>query len=261
MPHPPRLLPLAALAASLSGCAGQVADYVGPREGITAPQLARFGLNLRQTQCVAAQLTEALNPRQLRTFTRAAGAVTRGYYDPDRLTVRDLLRVASGMTDSAIGQAVVRATASCDASPEAIAARETARFMAAMPPPQPRQPAWLSLGAAPSGQSIAIDGATLEQQGTTRTAWFRLIDPPPAPANRNTYRLRIDCAARTINSLARRRQEEDGRTSEFREYPDNPLPVEGGTVMEIAFLSLCQDASAAAPPQQPAPIPPRNPGQ
>ena len=238
MPPLFRLPPLLG-AVLLAGCAGNVSDYIGPREGIIAPELARFGLNLRQTECVAARLTATLTPRQLRFFRRTAGAVTRGNYDPDRLTVRDLLRVASGMTDSAIGQAVVRATASCDASPDAIAARETARFMASMPPPPPRQSAWLSLGAAPSGQAIAVDGATLEQDGSTRTAWFRLIDPPPAPANRNTYRLRIDCAARMINSLARRRQEEDGRVSEFREYPDNPLPIEGGTVMEIAYLALC----------------------
>lgn len=254
---PIRILPLATLAAALAGCAGHVADYVGDREGIVAPQVGRFGLDLRQTQCVSNHLTQALNPRQLRYLNRALRDVRRGYYDPDRLTVRDLIRAANGMADSAVGQAMVRATASCDASPEAIAARETARFMAAMPPAQPRPSTWLSLGAAPSGQAIAVDGSTLEQQGTTRTAWFRLIDPPPAPANPNVYRLRIDCQARTINSLARRRQEADGRISEFREYPDNPLPIEGGTVMEIAFLSLCQTPSPATqpvpaqPPQQP----------
>jgi hypothetical protein len=254
--------------ALLGGCAGHVADFVGPREGIVTPQIERFGLNLRQTQCVGNRLTQTLTPRQLRYLTRQLREVRRGYFDPDRLTVRDLLRTASGMADTAIGLATVRATASCDASPDAIAASEVARFMAAMPPAPPRQPAWLSLGSAPSGQAIAVNGATLEQQGTTRTAWFRLIDPPPAPPSPNIYRLRIDCAARTINSLARRRLEADGRESEFREYPDNPLPVEGGTVMEIAFLSLCQDAAAAQPlapatPQQPAPatepqtIPPR----
>jgi len=252
-----RLL-LIALAAALTGCAGHVADYVGPREGIVAPQVGRFGLGVAQTQCVSTQLTQVLTPRQLRYLTRTLRDVRRGFYDPDRLTVRDLIRAASGMADNAIGLAMVRATASCDATPEAIAARETARFMAAMPPPTPRPSAWLSLGSAPSGQAIAVDGATLEQQGATRTAWFRLIDPPPAPASQNVYRLRIDCQARTINSLARRRQEADGRVSEFREYPDNPLPIEGGTVMEIAFLSLCQAAPAAnqgapaqAQPQQP----------
>ena len=249
---------LAAALALLAGCAGHVADYVGPREGIVAPQIERFGLNLRQTQCISAQLTETLTPRQLRFLNRTLREVRRGFFEADRLTVRDLIRAASGMADNAVGLAMVRATARCDASPEAIAASEVARFMAAMPPTPPRQPAWLSLGSAPSGQAIAIDGATLEQQGTTRTAWFRLIDPPPAPANQNTYRLRIDCAARTINSLARRRQEADGRVSEFREYPDNPLPVEGGTVMEIAFLSLCQDTQGAT---QETPQQPRNPSQ
>jgi hypothetical protein len=256
-------------AALLAGCAGHVADYVGPRGGIVAPQLERFGLNLRQTQCVAEALTVTLTPRQLRYLNRQLRDVRRGFYDPDRLTVRDLIRSASAMTDNGIGLAVVRATSSCDASPDAIAAGEVARFMAAMPPPPPRQSAWLSLGTAPSGQAIAVDGSTLQQEGTRRTAWFRLIDPAPAPANPNIYRLRIDCTARTINSLARRRIEADGRESEFREYPDNPLPIEGGTVMEIAFLSLCQDTPPTAPPlpqqpalatpQQPAPAQPRQP--
>ncbi|MGQ0590933.1 MAG: hypothetical protein ACT4N8_15640 [Sphingosinicella sp.] len=232
-----RLLSLALLAAPLAACAGHVADYVGPREGIVEPQLTRYGLNLRQSNCIAARLSASLNPRQLRTLASAAETVRQGYFDPDRLTVRDLLHVASSQSDSAIGLALVRAAASCDATPELIARAEAPRIIIAPPPPRP--PAWLNLGAAPTGQAIAIDASTLEQQGTTRTAWFRLTDPAPAPPNRNTYRLRLDCTARTINSLARRRQEADGSTSEFVEYPDNPLPVEGGTVMEIAFLSLC----------------------
>ena len=162
------------LASSLAGCAGHVADYVGPRDGIVAPEVGRFGLDLRQTQCVSNQLTQTLTPRQLRYLNRTLRDVRRGFYDPDRLTVRDLIRSASGMADSAIGLAMVRATAGCDASPEAIAARETARFMAAMPPPTVRPPAWLSLGSAPSGQAIAIDGATLEQQGDVA---HRLVPP------------------------------------------------------------------------------------
>ena len=222
----------------LAGCAGHVADYVGPRDGMSRRRSDSFGLDLRQTH-VCRIMPQTLTPRQLRYLNRTLRDVSGAFYESDRLTVRDLIRAASGMTDSAIGLAMVRATAGCDASPEAIAARETARFMAAMPPPTVRPPAWLSLGSAPSGQAIAIDGATLEQRGTLRTAWFRLIDPAPAPANPNTYRLRIDCASRTINSLARRRQEPDGRTSEFREYPDNPLPIEGGTVME-SLTVLCQ---------------------
>ena len=237
MPFPRPLISAALGLFVLAGCAGHVADYIGPREGIVAPQLARYGLNLRQTRCISERMTQTLNPRQLRLFSRATGAVTQGTFEADRLTIRDLHRVVGALPDSRIGIELIRAAASCDATPELIAAREAPRVIVAPPPPRP--PAWLSLGAAPTGQSVAIDASTLEQEGRTRTAWFRLIDPPPAPANTNTYRLRIDCAGRTINSLARRRQETDGRTSEFVEYPDNPLPVEGGTVMEIAFLSLC----------------------
>src|SRR5687767_2477444 len=95
-------VPLVA-AALLAGCAGHVADFVGPREGIVAPQVERFGLSLRQTQCVSNQLTETLTPRQLRYLNRQLRDVRRGYYDPDRLTVRDLIRAASGMADNGVG--------------------------------------------------------------------------------------------------------------------------------------------------------------
>ena len=70
------LLALALLAPA--ACAGQVADYIGPREGIVAPQLARYGLNLRQTRCISEQMTRTLTPRQLRLFSRATGAVSQG---------------------------------------------------------------------------------------------------------------------------------------------------------------------------------------
>ncbi len=236
------ILFLASALAAVTSSAAYGSDRAAERTSNLAVQLERFGLSLSQTQCVARQLTQALTPRQIRNMLRALRGVSRGFYNPDRLTVRDLLHVARGMEDNAIGVATTGATLSCNATPEAIAARDVERFMATVPPPRPRQPAWLSLGAAPTGQSIAIDGATLVQQGTTRTAWFRLIDPPPAPVSPNIYSLRIDCAARTISSLARRRQETDGRVSEFRETPDIALPIEGGTVMEIAFLSLCAGA-------------------
>jgi len=226
------LLPVLGL---LAGCAGHVADYVGPREGIIEPELVRYGLNLRQSNCIAARLTEALNPRQLRMFERGLSSVRQGYFEPERLTVRDFLHVASSIGDDAVGLAAVRAAASCDATPELIARRETPVVI--VPPPRPA--AWLNLGAAPTGQAIAIDASTLEQEGSTRTAWFRLTDPAPAPPTGNIYKLQIDCAGRTINSRERRRLGANGEVAEAREYPDNPMPVEGGTVMEIAFLSLC----------------------
>ena len=42
--------------------------------------------------------------------------------------------------------------------------------------------------------------------------------------------------------MSDRRQDAEGNIIENREYPPEergPLPIEGGTVMEIAFLSLC----------------------
>ena len=55
--------------------------------------------------------------------------------------------------------------------------------------PAPRPPAWLNLGAAGSGQAITIDASSLEQEGSTRTAWFRMTDPAPAPPSLHSYRL------------------------------------------------------------------------
>ena len=95
-----RLLPLLPLAL-LAGCAGQLRDYVGPRSSIITPQLIRFGLDLTQVRCVGGRLGDTLTPLQLRRFTRAAGAVRQGYYQPDRLTMRDLLWVASSMRGGA----------------------------------------------------------------------------------------------------------------------------------------------------------------
>ena len=106
-------------------------------------------------------------------------------------------------------------------------------------PPAPRGPTWLNLGTAGSGQAIAIDARTIDQQGATRTAWFRLTDPGTTGPSNDAYLLLIDCAARTINARSRERRDADGAVLERVDYRDNPLPVEGGTVMEIAFLSMC----------------------
>ena len=62
---------------------------------------------------------------------------------------------------------------------------------------------------------------------------------PGAPPSLDAYLLVIDCAHRTINAKARERRTAEGGVAERVDYPDNPLPVEGGTVMEIAFLSMC----------------------
>jgi hypothetical protein len=103
---------------------------------------------------------------------------------------------------------------------------------------------WLNLGAAASGQSIAIDAASILQEGATRIAWFRMTDPQSGTPTANRYRLKVDCAARTIQPLAMRQVDAQGAQVALRIYNDDDIdahagPAESGTVLEIAFLSLC----------------------
>ncbi|HYJ53499.1 MAG TPA: hypothetical protein VEW04_10050 [Allosphingosinicella sp.] len=240
-------------AALLASCAGQVRDYVGPRAGIVAPQLLRFEVNQMQATCIGERLESQLAPRQMRMFARALEAVRQGYSNPARLTFPDVMWVANAMGDAAVPRALRQADAACGVSQALNYARETAEAQAARlrqaeQANAPRPANWLNLGAAPSGQAIAIDASTLVREGTLRTAWFRLADPGTAGPSDNVYLLRVDCAVRTINARARERRSAEGVVSEHVDYPDNPLPVEGGTVMEIAFLSLCTEGSARPNP-------------
>lgn len=103
-------------------------------------------------------------------------------------------------------------------------------------------PLWLNLGAANSGQAIAIDGATVEREENARTAWFRMIEPDGQGPSLTWYRLRVDCSARTIEPVARRRVDAQGVQQDYEVYPpgyEKPAAVETGTVTEIAWLSLC----------------------
>jgi hypothetical protein len=229
----------------LTACPGQLRDYVGPVSNITSPQLLRFGLNIDQARCVGEKMGETLRPRQLRMFARAAGAVRQGFYDPARLTFRDLMWIANAMGDGQVPPALQRADTACGVSQAENYARETAaaeaaaRSPAAPAPGAPAAPRWVKRGAPRAGQSVAIDAATINEAGEARSAWFRLTDPGAAGASPDTYLLQIDCAHRTINAKARERREPGGTIAQRVDYPDNPLPVEGGTVMEIAWLSLC----------------------
>jgi hypothetical protein len=132
-------------------------------------------------------------------------------------------------------------------------AQDYGKPLATIPPPTPGAapagsapsaaglPNWINLGAAPTGQSIAVDAATMEGKGTLRTAWFRLSNPGKgrSPA---AYYLRIDCAAKTINSLGLKRfgaNEEVVDNVDYGPNGEGAAPIEGGTVMEIAYLALC----------------------
>ena len=241
-----RFAPLACFALLASGCAGNVADYMGDRSSITAPQLGRFGLDATQRSCVGRHLAANLTPLQLRRFVRVASVVREGYHDPARLQPRDLIHIAGSMPDPQIRLELVRGIDSCGLNalvePPTAAATEAAPAEPTATSSAPRPPSWLNLGAAPSGQSIAVDAASLVEEGTIRRAWFRLTNPNQQVTTGVSYLLRIDCAARTIAALAHRRHNADGTQAEVQDYPpdaEGPLPVEGGTVMEIAFLALC----------------------
>ena len=238
-----RLWPLALLTSGLlAGCAGNMADYVGPREVIVTPQLTRYGFDAEQTQCVAGRLAAALRPLQLRLFARSAEVVSEGWFDPPRLTPRDLMHIASSMADPEVAAALGQATEQCQVVVVPVEAPPTAASSTPAAPAAPPPPAWLNLGAAPTGQSIAVDAATVAQDGSKRRAWVRLTNPGATEPPDVSYLIRLDCAARTIEALADRRQDAAGAVIESNEYESDaagPLPVEGGTVMEIAFLALC----------------------
>jgi hypothetical protein len=233
------LLPLGLLA----GCAGQLRDYVGSRAAVVRPQLIRYGFSLPEITCVGSRLGQTLRPRQLRFLVRATSHIQTPYYSPERFTPRDFLWAAGGLQDPAVQAEISRAFEACHVQTVQVAAVPA-------PPPEggplapatARPPVWLNLGAAPSGQSIAVDGASLEQEEEARIAWFRMIDPPPAGTSLHAYRLRIDCRTRIIRPLAHRLYNAAGSVVEERDYDDaeeHPSPVESGTVTEIAYLSLC----------------------
>lgn len=242
----------------LGGCVvGQLRDFVGPVSHTTTPQLLRFGLDLTQARCVGDKLGERLRPRQLRMFARAASGVHDGWFEPGRITLRDLAYLAAHDPDAAFAPAFERALGLCNvtmpsAAAPMVSAGEggvTILGPGQLPPPSgsapgvagpaaAHAPTWLNLGAAGSGQSIAINAATIDQEGDRRSAWFRLTDPGAAPSL-DTFLLDVDCAHRTINAKARERHDAAGALAQHVDYPDNPLQVEGGTVMEIAWLSLC----------------------
>jgi hypothetical protein len=229
--------------ALLGGCRGQLRDYVGPRSSIIRPQLIRYGFSLPEIACVGERLGETVRTRELRLLVRATSHIAQPYYDPARFSPRDFAWAAGALRDAAVDSAIREAFASCHVD-------TTPRVAAITPPPPeggpavpaPRASVWLNLGAAPSGQSIAVDGASLEQEENARIAWFRMIDPPPTGTSVHAYRLRIDCSSRMIRPLAHRRYDASGAIVEEREYSEAeqlPSPVEGGTVTEIAYLSLC----------------------
>jgi hypothetical protein len=238
------LLPLLLLA----GCAGYAADYWKPKNSLIAPQLPRYGISAEQSACVGERLTKNLSVWQLRQLADIA----RRLVPPagsGALTPRDLAYVAGLVQDPKVGPEVA-------ATLEACGARAPAPAAAAPPPPDPATTPvpvpgatppqalrWIDLGAADTGQRIAIDITSVVMTADKREGWFRLSNPGEAAPSLDAYRLRVDCPGRTITPTAARKYSPDGKVAQHEDYTaawQQPLPIEAGTVMEIAWKRLCQ---------------------
>ena len=222
---------------TVAGCAGYAADYWRPKLGIVAPQLTRFGFDESQSQCAGRRLAESLSVWQLRQLERIARLVPQTHFGRAALQPGDLAAIAAHVQDREVQPEVAAAVESCAPPPTPVAAAA-----ADAAPAAPPASLWLNLGAAPTGQSIAVNAASLVEDAGHRQAWFRLTDPGAAGPSSNSYLLRINCAERTMNSMAFRRHSPDGQVAEERDYRPNgegATAIAGGTVMEIAYLALC----------------------
>ncbi|HEY0112008.1 MAG TPA: hypothetical protein VGB59_02525 [Allosphingosinicella sp.] len=235
--------------ALLSGCAGYASDYWKSKDSLIGRQLPRYGLDGQQGECVAKALTKNLSVWQLRQLADHARRLARGG-QPGALGPRDLSYVAGLVPDPKVGPEVSRALQSCGSSSAIPAANRTPVPAAIADPGKPpvelgTPPAplrWVDLGKAETGQAIAVDITSVVTTGTRREGWFRLSNPGEPSAQPVGYRLRVDCAARTITPLGARKYGEDGKVAQQEDYTgawQQPLTIEAGTVMEIAFRSVC----------------------
>ncbi len=236
----------------LAGCAGYAADYWKPKNSLIAPQLPRYGITAGQSSCVGERLTSNLSVWQLRQLADIARRLSPKPGNP--LGPRDLASVAGLVQDPKVGPEVRATLDSCGAMTTAAApaspspqASGTARQGAApglvpgAAPPQPLR--WIDLGAADTGQRIAIDITSVVMTSDKREGWFRLSNPGEAAPSLDAYRLRVDCAGRTITPTAARKYDPDGKIAQHEDYTaawQQPLAIEAGTVMEIAWKRLCQ---------------------
>jgi hypothetical protein len=239
----PALLPLLLLA----GCAGYAADYWRPKDSLIAPQLQRYGISAEDSRCVGERLTKNLSVWQLRQLADIARRLVPS--GGNALAPRDLAYVAGLVQDPAVGPEVAATLEACKVgSPPAAASTSIAEPGAtATPGLQPGAPPaplrWIDLGAAETGQRIAVDISTVAGTPERREGWFRLSNPGETAPSADAYRLRVDCSAKTITPTAARKYDPDGKVVQQEDYTaawQAPLPIEAGTVMEIAWKRLCQ---------------------
>jgi hypothetical protein len=240
----PALLPLLLLA----GCAGYAADYWKPKDSLIAPQLPRYGISAEDSRCVGERLTKNLGVWQLRQLADIARRLVR--QDGGALSPRDLAYVAGLVQDPKVGPEVAATLAACNvgvaapAAAQAAAAPEPASTPGLEPgAPAPQPLRWIDLGAAETGQRIAVDISTVAGTPEKREGWFRLSNPGEAAPSADAYRLKVDCSAKTITPTAARKYDADGKVVQQEDYTaawQAPLQIEAGTVMEIAWKRLCQ---------------------
>lgn len=241
---------LALLALSLlAGCAGYAADYWKPKNNLIAPQLPRYGVTAAQSTCVGERLTKNLSVWQLRQLADIARRLVPKSGNP--LTPRDLASVAGLVQDPKVGPEVRATLDSCGATAATAAATvpgpavpqygSAQGLVPGAAPPQPLR--WVDLGAAETGQRIAIDITSVVMTADKREGWFRLSNPGESAPSLDGYRLRVDCPGRTITPTAARKYDSDGRIAQHEDYTaawQQPLAIEAGTVMEIAWKRLCE---------------------
>ncbi len=241
---------VAVLGLLLGGCQGHLRDRLRPKEAVLASELQAYVPDQTLRTCLSDRLKADLSVwqlRQLADLARSGRRTGRVQLDPNGFAY-----VASLVTDPRVGAGVIRVGQACGVSlatarPGAPAMRPT--IVADAPPPASAlaapgatSTAWVNLGAAASGQAIAVEGASIAPDAAGKRAWFRLTNPGQTGAGTVSYLLRIDCRARTINPLAFRQYGAAGAVATERDFGptgEGALPVEAGTVMEIAYLALC----------------------
>ena len=241
--------------ALLGGCAGYAADYWKPKNALIAPQLIRYGMTGAQGQCVEKQLIENLSVWQLRQLSDLAARLQPGGTNPSALSAREFLYVAGLTENPKVAPETRKALEACN-----VPAQAPARVAATPQPASPggapsagqsapaaaaaaATPLWVNLGAARTGQGIAVDAASVSRGPSWRQAWFRLLNTDQGNVGDVGYLLRIDCAARTIAAHAGRKYAANGALAEQKEYPspEGPMPIEPGTVIEVAYHALCDE--------------------
>jgi hypothetical protein len=245
----------------LGGCAGYAADYWKPKENLISPQLVRYGFAGSQGKCVEEGLTKSLSTWQLRQLADLAKRLVPGGRNQAVLGPREFTQIAGAVKDSKVGPETRRVVQACNVALAPVAAARPAAQAAVTAPPatppgspaasapiRPAQssegePLWVNLGAAKTGQGIALDARSVVRGPSWRQAWFRLLNSDQGNVGDIGYLLRIDCSTRTISAHAGRKYAPAGQLIEQLEYPtpEGPMTIEPGTVIEVAYHALCDD--------------------